>query len=282
VITAIVLAAALVQADTTIPATKGQRLSADVFAGSVTVRSWNRDAVQVTGDPGRKGALEVRSSGSAVSVETGTHTGPSGAADLVLTIPAWMPVAVEGVYTDVTVEGCRCPVSVETVHGDIVVKGAEGAVSLETVEGSVQVQGVTGNVSANSVNEAVTVRDVTGNVAVEAVNGDVTLTGLRGGNVEASTVNGDVTYDGEIRAGGRYAFTSHQGDVTVAMPAGASATIRVNSFNGDFESDFPVTLSGTSARKKLSFTLGGGSATVDIESFSGDIHLVKAGARAGK
>ncbi|HEX5633073.1 MAG TPA: DUF4097 family beta strand repeat-containing protein [Gemmatimonadales bacterium] len=282
-ITAFVLAFATLQAsDTTITVSKGQRLDAEIFAGSVTVKTWSRDAVQVTGDVGRKGRLEVESRGNTLSIETTGKYGPAGAADLVITVPAWMPVSVDGVYTDVTVDGCKCPVEVETVQGTVIVKGAEGVVSLQSVEGAVEVSGVTGNVSANSVNEGVTVRDVTGNVRVEAVNGDVELRNIRSGDVDASTVNGDVTFDGEIRGGGRYAFTSHQGDVTVTVPANASATIRVNTFNGEFESDFPVTLSGQAMRKKLTFTIGGGSATVDLESFSGDIQLLRPGSRPGR
>jgi len=54
----------------------------------------------------------------------------------------------------------------------------------------------------------------------------------------------------------------------------------VNTFNGSFESDFAVTLSGQNGRnRRLTFALGGGGATIDLESFSGDIRLVKPGSR---
>ena len=63
-------------------------------------------------------------------------------------------------------------------------------------------------------------------------------------SLDASTVNGDVGYDGPVRSGGRYALSSHNGDVTLAVAESASATVSVSTFSGEFESDFPVTAPG--------------------------------------
>jgi hypothetical protein len=277
VITAFALALAVFAADTTVPATKGQRLDVNVFAGSVTVRTWNRDAVKVEGEPGQRDRLEVESRGGSVSVRLAGRYGP-GAADLVITMPAGMAIDVSGVELDVTVENCRCAAHVESVRGDVVVSGVQGATSLSSVEGDVKLTGGNGTVQANSVNADVAVRDVTGDVAAETVNGDVALERIRGGSVSGSTVNGDVTFDGEVRRGGSYSLTSHQGDVRFVLPPSAGATVRVNTFNGSFESDFPVTLQGQAGRnKRLTFTLGDGGASVSLESFSGDIRLLKPG-----
>jgi DUF4097 and DUF4098 domain-containing protein YvlB len=239
--------------------------------------------VKVEGEPGRRDQLEVNLRGSTLEVGTSGRRGPPGAADLVLTVPAGMPIDIGGVELDVTVEACRCALHVESVGGDVVVSGAQGMVSLSSVEGEVRLNGATGDVRANSVNADVILRDVTGDVTAETVNGDVKLEHIRGGNVEASTVNGDMWYEGEIRATGSYALTSHQGDVGMVVPASVAATVRVNTFNGSFESDFPVTLQGQTGRnKRISFTLGGGGAAITLESFSGDIHLFKPGARPTK
>ena len=55
-------------------------------------------------------------------------------------------------------------------------------------------------------------------------------------------MNGDITYDGTIQNGGRYELSTHQGDMAITMPENANATVSVNTFNGSFESDYPVTL----------------------------------------
>ncbi|HTH05514.1 MAG TPA: DUF4097 family beta strand repeat-containing protein [Ilumatobacteraceae bacterium] len=279
-ITAFALAIATIAADTTVPATKSQRLDINVFAGSVTVRTWNRDAVKVEGATSGRDQLDVEARVNTISIETSGRHGPANDADLVVTVPVGMPIDVSGVELDVVIENCRCAMHVETVQGDVRATGGEGSVQLSSVEGSVTVSTVNGNLRATSVNDDVSVRDVTGDVSVETVNGDVTLERIRSGNVEGSTVNGDITFDGEVRKGGSYGLTSHQGDITMVVPANLAATIRVNTFNGSFESDFAVTLSGQNGRnRRLTFALGAGGATIDLESFSGDIRLVKPGSR---
>ena len=281
-ITAIALALATFAADTTVPATKSQRLDVDLHEGSVTVRAWNRDAVKVEGAAGRRGELEVRTTATTVSVDISGRHGPASA-DLVITVPVGMAIDVNGVELDVTVENCRCAAHIESVQGDVIASGTNGTTELQSVEGDVRLNGATGNVQASSVNSDVEVRDVTGDVSAETVNGDVTLARVGGGSVSASTVNGDVDFDGEIRPGGTYGFSSHQGDVTVVVPGGVRATVRVNTFNGSFESDFNLTLSGRAGRsQRMTFDLGGGGASISLESFSGDIRLLKTGSSAAK
>lgn len=269
-------------ADTTLTVRKGQRLEASVYAGSITVKTWNRDAVRVQGDTRKKDRLDVTSDGSTISVETSGKWGPAGNSDIEITMPVWMAAEISGVETELSVEGCKCTVHAETVRGDVTVRGGEGNVSVQSVEGSVTVTDVNGRVEASSVNESVTVERVTGDLAVQTVNGDLTLVGIRSASVEASTVNGDITYDGTIQNGGRYELSTHQGDMEVTMPENANATVSVNTFNGSFESDYPVTLTGKNQRRKFSFTIGNGSARVDLESFGGDIRLARPGSRPTK
>lgn len=283
-ITSLLLATSLLQqgADTTLTARRGQRLEASVYAGSITVKTWNRDAVHIEADTRRKDHLDIGADGATITVETSGKWGPAGNADVEITIPTWMAVEVSGVETDLSVEGCKCTVNAETVRGEVTVRGGEGNVSVQSVEGSVTVTDVNGRVEAQSVNESVTVERVTGDLAVQTVNGDVSLVAIKSGSVEASTVNGDITYDGTIQNGGRYELSTHQGDVAITMPESANATVSVNTFNGTFESDYPVTLSGRNQRRKFSFTIGNGSARVDLESFGGDIRLARPGSRTIK
>lgn len=268
--------------DTTLTVRKGQRLEVSVYAGSITVNTWNRDAVRIQGDTRRKDHLDVEAEGSTISVETSGKWGPAGNADIEITMPAWMPIELSGVETDLTVTGCKCTVRGETVRGDVTIKGGEGNVSVQSVEGAVTVTDVNGRVEAQSVNESVTVVRVTGDLAVQTVNGDVSLDVIKSASVEASTVNGDITYDGTIQNGGRYELSTHQGDIAITMPENANATVSVNTFNGSFESDYPVTLTGKNQRRKFSFTIGNGSARVDLESFGGDIRLARPGSHSTK
>lgn len=262
-------------ADTTFAVRRGQRLEISAFAGSITVRTWNRDQVRVTGETGSRDELEVQVRSTVVSVEASGRWGPAADADIVVTMPAWMAVAASGVETDITIEGCKCAIRAETVSGDVTVRGGEGNVDLESVEGSITASDIAGRVAAQTVNEDVTLTGITGEVRAQTVNGDVTLEEVRSASVQASTVNGDIRYVGTIQDQGAYEFATHQGDVLVTMAQTANATVTVNTFNGTFESEFPVTISGKTQRKKFTFTMGTGSARVALESFGGDIQVVR-------
>ncbi len=275
---ALTLAAAQ-QMDTTVVAQRGQRLQVNAAGGDVIVRSWNRDAVQIQAStPGRQ-RVEVTVSPTSVTVRTQGRHNSSTEVDLRITAPVWMAVTVSGVNTSAKVEGIRAPISIETVEGEIDVSGGEGLISLSSVQGSVALRGARGRISVNSVNEDVQVSNSAGEVMAETVNGEITLDGVDAPTVDASTVNGDIEYAGPIRNGGRYAFSTHNGDITLTVAEGSNANVAVSTFNGEFESEFPVPLSGTRKGKGFNFSLGTGSAQVRLESFQGTIQLVRPGGR---
>jgi hypothetical protein len=58
---------------------------------------------------------------------------------------------------------------------------------------------------------------------------------------------------------------------------GTNASVAVSTYNGEFESEFPVPLSGMRKGKGFNFTLGTGSAQVTLESFQGTIQLIRPG-----
>lgn len=274
---AMLMLLATMQGDTTVAVTKGARLDVSLHNGSVTVRAWNRDAVHVTSDDDHTPRVNLRAGN--VSVGPSGRYG-TGSADLVISAPAWMPVSVDGVGLDISVDGMKGGANLETVQGDVELKNAEGTMTLESVEGSVTLTNATGRVEASSVNDDVTLTNVTGEIRAESTNGDVRLEKIRSASVEANTINGDVTFDGPIRESGRYTLSTHDGDLWVTMGEGTSATVSVSTFSGSFESDFPVSLErGQRTKRRFTFVLGGGSARVDLESFSGDVRLVRPGSQ---
>jgi DUF4097 and DUF4098 domain-containing protein YvlB len=188
-----------------------------------------------------------------------------------------MGLDLSGVYTDVTVVGVKAPISVETVQGEVDVTGGDGLVTLRSVQGHVHLKGAKGRIDVHSVNEDVRVSDASGEIVAETVNGEIVLERVDATSLDAGTVNGDVGYDGPIRSGGRYALSSHNGDVTLAVAEGTSAAVSVSTFNGEFESAFPVTLRETRKGKRFSFVLGAGGAQVSLESFQGTVQLVRPG-----
>ncbi len=273
----LLLLALLQQIDSTVPVGRGQRLEVNAFAGEVTVTAWNRDAVRVQADVGGSTGVEIDRNATTVTVRTSGRRGPPSNVDLQITAPAWMPLDLSGVNTEMTITGARAGISAETVQGDVSAKGGEGLVSLRSVQGSVSLSGAKGRLEVHSVNADVEVSASSGEVTAETVNGDVTLDAVDATSVTATSLNGDVAYNGPIKSSGRYALSTHNGDVTVTVAEGTSASVSVSTFNGEFESAFPVTLTETRKGKRFNFTIGGGSAQVTLESFQGTIELVRPG-----
>jgi DUF4097 and DUF4098 domain-containing protein YvlB len=273
----LLLLALLQQIDSTVPVGRGQRLEVNAFAGEVTVTVWNRDAVRVQADAAGSTGIEIDRNATTVSVRTSGRRGPPSDVDLQITAPAWMPLDVSGVNTEMTITGTRAGISAETVQGDVSAKGGEGLVSLRSVQGSVSLTGAKGRLEVHSVNADVEVSASSGEVTAETVNGDVTLDAVDATSVTATSLNGDVAYNGPIKSSGRYALSTHNGDITVTVAEGTSASVSVSTFNGEFTSAFPVTLTETRKGKRFNFTIGGGSAQVTLESFQGTIELVRPG-----
>jgi DUF4097 and DUF4098 domain-containing protein YvlB len=267
------------QIDSTVPVERGQRLEVDLFAGDVDVKTWSKNAVRVVADPEGRGRVEIERSATSLSVRTTGRRGPPPTTDIAITVPAWMALDISGVYTDITIAGARGPISAETVQGDVSAEGGEGLVSVKSVQGGVSVTGAKGRIEANSVNADVEVRRSSGEISTETVNGGIDLVGTDATTLTATSVNGDLTYDGPLHSGGRYALSTHNGDITVTVAEGASAAVSVSTFNGEFESDFPVTLTETRKGKRFNFTIGSGSAQVTLESFQGTISLVRPGSQ---
>lgn len=274
------LAAPRLAVDTgsTVDVRRGMRLDIQGHTGEVTVKTWNRSAVRIESERDEGPDVEVR--GTTVHVNAGPGFRRKST-DVTVNVPVWLDVSINTIEGDVTVDGLQASLAVETVQGNVHVTGGNGVVSLHSVEGEVVVSGAKGKIDLNSVNGTIHATGIEGSVAAETVNDDVTLVDVRADDVLATSVNGNIEFTGTMAPAGRYRFSTHNGDCTLNLPANVSASLTVSTFQGDFESDFPITLSEKRG-KRFSATLGGGGAKLDVESFQGTIHLVKQTGRSAR
>lgn len=268
------------QTDQTVPASRGTRLVIDNFAGEVVIHAWERDAVRVQGRHSSAAKINIRNAANVISIDAESEKAHPGSIDYDISVPAWMPLRVEGRYDFVSVEGVQGEVSVETVRGDIVLKNIGSAIA-KTIEGEIQIEGARGKLTLNSVNEDIKVAGASGDVVVDTTNGAVTLTRMESPNVEVASVNGDVVYEGSIADRGHYSFTNHGGDIELTLPATTNATFSVRTYNGEFSTALPIKgpdASQVRRGRRISYTIGNGSADVELESFGGEIRLRRADA----
>ena len=261
------------QTDTTLAVSRDTRLSVDNFAGAISVTGWNRNEVRVQATGGDEDKVKVRLGGGVLRISQNMRYGPESV-DLRISVPAWMSVDLEGVSTSISVSGTQGPVSAQSVEGDITLRGGAGNISLSSVEGAVSAEETKGNVEVTSVEGDVVLRNIAGEVSVSAVDGGILLEGITSSSVRANTVDGDITFAGGITDGGRYGFTTHDGNVTIRPVGKINATVSVSTFSGEFESTSPVTVTRTqSGGNRFSFTIGTGSANLDLEAFDGSIRF---------
>jgi DUF4097 and DUF4098 domain-containing protein YvlB len=253
--------------DTTLTLERNGTLRVSVYAGRISVTGASGTNVHVKGTVER-GELEARARLGSVTVPTGTN------------------VILEGFSTGFTVRGVKGEAKIESLSGSVVVSDPVGLVQVDAVSGSVEVSQAQGDVQAESVSGSVTVAGVDGNVEAESVSGRVSITEAKSKSVRAETVSGSITYSGTIEPTGNYVFKSHSGRLTLAVPDNAGATVSLQTYSGNVDSDFPVTLeTGTTQvghESRFEFRLGNGRARIVLETFNGNIRIQRGLTRANQ
>src|SRR5688500_16177593 len=107
------------RSDQTVPVTKNMRLSVNNFAGSITVRTWEKDAVRVEAEHSGRDRVNIRPAEAVLRVSVSSERGPSRTVDFTITAPRWLPVNLNGTYVDIDLEGIQGEVTAETVGGDV-------------------------------------------------------------------------------------------------------------------------------------------------------------------
>lgn len=183
---------------------------------------------------------------------------------------------------DVTVPA-NCSISVRTVSGPITIERLQGDVTAESDTSNIDVRNTSnGHVHLRTMTGTVTLSNITnGHVEVTSVGGPVTLNDVSGARVEVNTTNGRIAYTGAFAGSGDYLFSTHTGDIDVALPASASLDISARSIRGNVENDFPfqpktqAAFASANQGRTFSGTSNQGSASVQLRSFSGKIRVKK-------
>jgi DUF4097 and DUF4098 domain-containing protein YvlB len=249
--------------------------SADVFVSDLGPVSLNTTS----------GNIEARNVGAAsIKTRSGdiTLSNVAGAVEIQSTSGDLRAEKITGRFRlnsmsgDVSVTGVGDEANVSTLSGDLTVKECVGGLTFNTTSGNLTAVNIGGDLTCNTISGDVNLTCVKGRVEVGAVSGEIKLAGISG-EVEAETTSGDVTFIGPLKVGGRYYLKAFSGEVRMLLPNDTSGfTVKSKSFNGTFESDFPVTNApGSDGVKRINATFGDGRTQLNFDTFSGTIKLVK-------
>ncbi|MBL8958915.1 MAG: DUF4097 family beta strand repeat protein [Gemmatimonadetes bacterium] len=252
-----------------------------VMSRDVIVTGWDRKEARVRAETER-GRFDLDVSASRLTLEQ--HGGGSNRDHRTITYEVMVPrgarVLVRSSSGDIEVRSAGGEVEASSMSGDVRIDDATARVEVGSISGDVVIRRIKGRVEATTVSGSVEVEDIEGDLKAESTSGDVVVDQARGRDVELSTTSGDVSYAGAIEADGRYEFHSHSGTITLAIPSASSARFAIETFNGEIDSDFPVTLlpgerSLNRRPRRFEFAVGTGGPRIIAETFTGNVEIRK-------
>jgi putative adhesin len=130
------------------------------------------------------------------------------------------------------------------------------------------------NMKLESHNGGISLSDVRGRIEIESHNGGVKLTRVAG-DIVGSTHNGgiQVELEGATWDGRQLELSTHNGAVTLSVPAAFSASIETRTERGRLNSDFPISVRGRIDEGNLNFNIGAGGPLIKLSTHNGGIRV---------
>lgn len=267
--------------DTTVSFSANGVVDLTSIYGNIQVSGWDRREVRIKAWTDR-GRLEYDISNTRVIIEHRLDRSRGYSDDEMgyeLMVPKGVRLVLRTTSGDIDVDAAGGEVEANSTSGDLDIEGSLTRAELGSVSGDITLRGVKGAVSASAVSGSIEAYDIDGDIKLSSTSGDVSVEDAKGRDVELSTTSGDVSYVGSVDPNGRYEFHSHSGTIDISLPATVSARLSIETFSGEIDSDFPITLQpGERTRsnpRRFDFTIGTGGPRILAESFSGDIEIRK-------
>ena len=229
--------------------------------------------------------VEITESPSRVGVRTRYSRQQSYDAevDYTVAVPQNTRVGLRVVSGDVVVSNVRGELTAEAVSGSVTATGVGDVRLLRSVSGPVSVDGAAGDeLTATSIGGAITVRRAKARTMdLRSIGGAVHVSDSEADRVAVRALSGDIEFGGRISRNGRYDIQSRTGRVVVAPVGSEGFEVEVATRNGEFRSDFPLTLRDSSSGPRrgnqrtrlVQGTFGDGGGLLTLRSYSGGITI---------
>lgn len=257
----------------------GGRVEISNVAGSVTVRGWDRNEVQLTGTLGDGQRLDVQNSANRVQLKVvyPQNSRNSRGAVLELRVPRGSELQAGTVSAALDVADVDLRrLQASTVSGGIRANGQAGESSLTSVSGAIRSQLRTSRLELRSVSGAIDAAGTSGGeVSANSVSGGVELDLSAVQRLDAETVSGSLgVRSAGLQPGGRISLQTVSAPITLTLPARTSAQLKVKSFSGSIRSDVgEVERPRYGPGSHLDARIGGGDGDITINSHSGSVRV---------
>jgi len=269
--------------DRTLDADSDGRVLISNVAGSVEVRGWSRNQVEVTGELGSRVEeliFERNDDDIVIKVKVPRHHSGGISSDLHVNVPKASSLQVNTVSADIDVSDVEGEQHLESVSGDIETEAHAADIELGSVSGDIEVQGDKKAIRTrlNSVSGDVDVEGMAGEINAETVSGDITAGDSAYKRASVNTVNGDIAFHARLLDDGRLDVETINGEVDIDFDGDVSARFDIETFNGEIRNCFgpeAVRTSNYAPGRELKFTEGDGSGRVSIKTLNGNLRLCK-------
>ena len=210
-------------------------------AGTIDVRGWDRNEVQVTGTLGsgvERVDVDDSSKGrTVIKVILPRGNNHDGDADIEVSVPRGSSVEVSAVSADVSSHGVLGTQRLKSVSGEVTadISGNESEVS--SVSGDVTVRGDGKAISlrVKSVSGSLDLTNTAGRVDVVTVSGDARVHMGETSEVRGRTTSGNLEVSGKLTRDGRVDVEGVSGDINLRLSAPGGLSMDIESFSGDIE-----------------------------------------------
>jgi DUF4097 and DUF4098 domain-containing protein YvlB len=207
-------------------------------SGTVDVRGWDRNEVQVTGHLGSDvERVDVESSGGRTVIKVVLPRGSSndGDAEIEVSVPRNSSVEVKAVSADVSSRGVLGMQRLTTVSGELTADIAGDESEVRSVSGDVTVRG-NGKplrLRVASVSGSLDLTNTAGTLDMVTVSGDARVHMGETSDVRGRTTSGDLELRGTLSRTGRVDVEGVSGDITLRLSAAGGLSTEIESFSGD-------------------------------------------------
>lgn len=258
-------------------------VSIDNTAGSIEVRGWSRNEVEVTGELGSDvEELVFERDGKEIVVRVRPSHGNNRdiSSDVVVRVPERSSVNASGISADIDVRDVRGAQRLSTISGDIDTYAYAADIDVEAISGDVTVQGDNeeGRAHLGTVSGDVEVQNLAGEIEAGSVSGDVSIVDSRFERAQVETTSGDAVFHADLVGDGRLDVETINGDLDVVLGDDVSARFDIETFNGEIRNCFgpePTRTSRYTPGSELKFVEGEGDARVTIRTLNGGLRLCK-------
>lgn len=252
-------------------------------SGTIDVRGWDRNEVQVSGHLGDDvERLDVETSGGHTLVKVVLPKGRVGDGEAILEInvPKSSTVEVSAVSADVSSKGVLGTQRLKSVSGEVTADIAGPDSEVRSVSGDVTVRG-NGKISTlriSSVSGNIDLMNAAGKLDLVTVSGDARVTMGQTSEVRARTTSGNFNLTAKLLGNGRVDTESVSGEITLNVTAPGSISTEIESFSGDISGCLAqgkverVSKYGPGTRLYLRGVEEGG-ARVRAKTLSGDVEI---------